>query len=113
MKLITKGHWYDLTKNAKLFKRWPAKLNVVWVNAKNMFRRWIGNNKTLRAMKSIRAYFQLHKAGLRISNGPNEDNSFDIYRFYWKNKVINDICDIDRVNDKYYTLRAGHSEELE
>jgi len=101
----------DLTKNTKQFKRFSAKAHVIWINANHMFDRWITPMPIVKFYRSLRAYLRLYKAGFEIWES-DATESFCIYRFGWKGKMINDFSDIDKVYNTYVTVRAGHSEKL-
>jgi len=103
--------WYDLTKNTKPFKRWNSKAHVVWINAKNMFNRWITPMEIIKFYRSLRAYLHLYNAGFEIWESDATD-SFCIYRFGWAGKTIRDFSDIDKVYGSYHTVRNGHTELL-
>jgi hypothetical protein len=67
----------------------------------------------LRFVLSLKAYLRLYKAGFRISNSKSDVVSgFEINRFYWNDKVIQQMPDIDRVDDHYNTIHNGHTESL-
>lgn len=61
---------------------------------------------------SLISYLRLYCAGFRISNSQKSIYGFEINRFYWKDKVIRDMADIDCVHGKYNTVFNGHTEEL-
>ncbi len=61
-------------------------------------------------IKYLIACIKLYQAGFNIRHSTS--NIMDIYRFYWKGKVIRDMADIDMVDGKYYTMFQGHSERL-
>jgi hypothetical protein len=59
---------------------------------------------------SIDAFVKLTKNGFRVSF--SQGKMLGLFRFYWHGQAINDMCDIDLVDGKFYTMRAGHSEKL-
>lgn len=66
-------------------------------------------------VSSFLAFCFLYKGGFRITHSAMEKNdtiNFDICRFYWNDRVIRDMPDIDRVNNHWNTVRNGHTERL-
>ena len=65
-------------------------------------------------LRSLWAFLILSKAGFRITSSPSKSTSLEyvLFRFWWKDKVIKDMADIDFVKDNFYTMLNGHSEKL-
>lgn len=66
-----------------------------------------------RLIKSVLAFTILTISGFRISYY-NSDNveTFELFRFYWNDKVIRTFPDIDCVDGSYYSIHNGHSEKI-
>jgi len=104
--------FYTLTKNADKFKRPEARLRVIWINGRHMFREWALEKPLVDSILSLLNYFALHRAGFRITSSSSDDMSTSMYRFWWKTKMIEDMADIDRVNDHWGTMYKGRSKKL-
>ena len=70
--------------------------------------------KAIRFYHSFRAFLMLFNAGFGITVWSVRDTiRWDLYRFWWNGKIINDMCDISVFDGKKAnTTRAGHREEL-
>jgi len=101
-----------LFRNANHMKRLSAKFGVIKINAKHMWRDWIGSKKSIKWLLSLRTYLRLSKAGFRISNSCDPSGNFEINRFWWKDQIIREMPDIDRSGEHYNTINNGHVESL-
>ena len=62
---------------------------------------------------SLWAFLKLYDAGFRIGNyNPKPSDEYERFRFFWKNKMIRDMADINRYRDHYTTTFNGHVEDL-
>lgn len=104
--------FYSLTNNADKFKRPQAKLSVIWINARHMFRYWALEIPIVDSILSLINYIALHRAGFRITSSTSDDMSTALYRFWWKTKMIENMADIDRVGEHWNTMYKGHAERL-
>jgi hypothetical protein len=104
--------FHSLTKNADKFNRPQAKLRVIWINARHMFRHWALEVPIVDSMLSLLNYIALHRAGFRITCSTSDDMSTALYRFWWGTKMIEDMADIDRVNDGWGTMLKGRARQL-
>jgi len=66
--------------------------------------------KSVDLINSIRAFLLLTEAGFKISH--YESNILGMYKFWWKDKRIDDFPDIDIVDGKHYTVNKGRSKPL-
>lgn len=57
--------------------------------------------------KSLRAYKRLYRAGFRISWSEDNLADIEIYRFWWGNKAIGRMPDIDCVQGKHWSTVAN------
>lgn len=103
---------YSLTKNADKFKNPFAKLRVIRINAKNMFRHWALEVPLIDSLLSLNNYIRLHKAGFRITRSSSDDMDAHIYRFWWGIRAINRMPDIDQNGEYFNTMYDGKSEQL-
>ena len=60
--------------------------------------------------ESLGAYLRLYRAGFRISC--SRSDIIEINRFFWKDKVIQDMADIDCVAGHYNTIFNGTTKRL-
>jgi hypothetical protein len=67
----------------------------------------------VRFFKSLRSFIRLSRAGFHISHSGNDLIGSEMYRFWWKDRIIKDMSDIDCVDGKYYTMFQGHSTKLD
>ncbi len=104
--------WINITWNTKSKDKWWEKALVIWVNADYELSERASRTRLGRFFSSLRAYFNLHKAGFRISYSGSNKQGSDIYRFWWGQQVINDMPDIDCVDGHWNTVRKGHTEIL-
>lgn len=105
--------FYSLTKNTDKFKRPQAKLRVIFINARHMFRHWALEQPLVDSILSLLNYVALHRAGFRITSSTSDDMSTALYRFWWGTEMIKDMADIDRVNDSWATMFKGKSRRLD
>ena len=112
--------FHNLFKNTDKFKRPVSKLRVIKMNAKIIYKpiwasflMWAVDLKIVRFVYSLRAFIMLFDAGFRISYSENSNMNWGMFRFYWKNKVIREMPDIDCVDGTYVTVQDGHVERLQ
>lgn len=105
--------FYSLTKNTDKFKHPQAKLRVIWINARHMFRHWALEVPIVDSILSLINYITLHLAGFRITSSTSNDMFSSIYRFWWGTKMIEDMADINRNGEYYNTMFKGKSRQLD
>ena len=87
--------------------RWLVKLGEIRIR----FEAWIENVK--RFYYSFRAFWHLFKAGFGITMSSSRGGiSWGLYRFWWKNHIINDMADISEIDGHFNTCLRGHREKL-
>lgn len=136
-KLITKGRWYyeiqiimfvimwqhNMEHKQMTKSKWSIRLGrlYIWYDTAWMthglageIRHHILNNKIVEFFISLYAYLELYMYGFRIGRyaDPVFEGEYKRYRFFWKEKMINDFADITKHKDHFTTMRNGHVEDL-
>lgn len=104
--------FYKLMSNVNEVKGLKAKIKMIWINARRMFRNSAHGNILLGSVLSFLNYISLHKAGFRVTCSTSDDAYTSIYRFFWKDRIIEDMADIDRNGSFYNTMFHGKSRQL-
>lgn len=116
--LASRVRWFfaDLTWGSDQYSQLSKKLIAIHINARHMFRSWSLELKWVDYLLSLRAYLRLAKNGFRITHSEKKTEDYDfsseMFRFWWKGKIINDMGDIDRVGKYWNTMFKGHATRL-
>jgi hypothetical protein len=103
--------WYD---TAWLTHGFGARLSRWFPVLRKLSKKTI---ETRKFFKSLRAYLKLYRGGFRISTSETQKDdpmSLEIYRFWWNDRVIREMPDIDHVGGKTWnTVYNGSVKKLD
>lgn len=130
---MKKGTWYYEIQILMFVIMWlhnanhkPTKDRGLWIGRLHIWydtawtrhglpgdiRNWFTDNRFLNEIRSLQAYWTLHEKGFRIGHYIDPDETYERWRFFWKDKMIQEFPDLNRVNDHYSTTNKGHVEHL-
>ena len=100
------GNFYMYKDPLWLTHGFGRKLRHIWRDVTYYPKLWI------RFVKSLIAFLRLSWHGFHISHSEVKEANTGIYRFWWNDRMIEDICDIDHVDGHFNTMMNGSCKRL-